>query len=288
MGYTIIVNSSSDLPQEIIEKFNLRLLPLKFMIEDKTYVNYLDHREYDINKFYNDLRDGALATTSQINSYEYQEAIDEEIKKGNDVLILSFSSALSGSYNAARLAVDEYANNKKKVLLIDTKAASLGEGLIIYLAALEKEKGKSIDEVYNFVNNLIPHLAHWFTVDDLMFLRRGGRVSGASAVIGSILRVKPVLHVDDEGRLIPKEKTLGRKKSLLKLVDKLEKTVDSNISNIVFISHGDDLDAANFVKEEIEKLNLGLEIKIVNHIGPVIGAHSGPGTVALFFAASQR
>lgn len=288
MSYTIICNSSTDLPIDVVKKFKLKLVPLQFIIEKETYVNHLDHSSYDINLFYQKLRDGVLATTSQVNVFEYEEAIKEEVDKGNDVLILSFSSALSGSYNSARIAVENFADSKQKVLLIDTKAASLGEGLLVYLAALQKESGKSIDEVYDYVNNIIPHIAHWFTVDDLMFLRRGGRVSGASAAIGSILRVKPILHVDDEGKLIPQGKVIGRKKSLLKLVSMLETTIDTKISNLVFISHGDDIEAANFVKEKVLELDLGLDVKIINYIGPVIGAHSGPGTVALFFTATNR
>lgn len=288
MSYTIIVNSSTDLPHDVIKNLGVKLLRFKFNIEDKTYVNYLDHREYDITKFYNDLRGGALATTSQINVYEYEEAIEEEVKKGKDVLVMSFSSGLSGSFNSARLAVESFSDSKEKVLLIDTKAASLGEGLLVYLTALKQKEGKTIEEVYEYANNLIPHIAHWFTVDDLMFLKRGGRLSGASAAIGTLLRVKPILHVDDEGKLIPRLKAMGRKKAIAGLITKLKETIDPSISNLVFISHGDALDDANILKEEVEKLDLGLDVKIINHIGPVIGAHSGPGTLALFFTATNK
>lgn len=288
MSFTIICDSSTDFPIEVVKKFNLKTLSLKFNIEEKTYVNYLDHSSYDISLFYQKLKDGAIATTSQINVYEYEEAIKEEIDKGKDVLILAFSSALSGCYNSARIAVESFADSPKKVLLVDTKAASLGEGLLVYLAALQRESGKTIEEVYEYVNNITLNIAHWFTVDDLMFLKRGGRISGASAAIGSILRVKPILHVDDNGELIPVGKVLGRKKSLLKLVSNLEETIDTKISNLVFISHGDDLEAANFVKEKVLELDLGLDVKIINHVGPVIGAHSGPGTIALFFTATHR
>jgi|SRR5690554_3869314 len=288
MSYTIIINSSTDLPQSVVEQFNLKLLPLKYNIGDKTYINYLDHRELGIAEFYDTLRNGELATTSQINVYEYEQAIQEEIDSGKDVLILSFSSGLSGSYNAARLATENFKDSKQKVLLVDTKAASLGEGLLVYLTALQKEQGKTILEAYEYANTLVPHIAHWFTVDDLMFLRRGGRVSGTSARIGTLLRVKPVMHVDDEGKLIVKSKSLGRKKALMTLVSKLEETIDTSISNLVFISHGDSLEDANLLKEEILKLNLDLDIKIINYIGPVIGAHAGPGTMALFFTAKHK
>ena len=160
--------------------------------------------------------------------------------------------------------------------------------MLVYLAAAQKQKGKSIEEVYEYVNNLIPHLAHWFTVDDLMFLRRGGRLSGAGAILGTVLSIKPILHIDNEGRLIPRYKAIGRKRSLHRLVSILDETIDPSISKSVFISHGDDHHSALLVKEKIEALNRGLNVELINFIGPVIGAHSGPGTVAVFFTAKQR
>ena len=288
MAYTIIINSSSDLPQEIVNQFQLRVAPLKFVINNVIFPNYLDYRNLPVKDFYQRLRNGEMATTSQLNTVEYEELIQEEFDKGKDVLILSFSSVLSGSYNSARLAVEAMSDKKQKVLLVDTKAASLGEGLLIYLAALKQKEGKSIDEVYQYVEDTKLHIAHWFTVDDLMFLKRGGRVSGASAIMGSILSIKPVLHVDNEGRLIPRLKVMGRKKAIQSLVDKVKETVDTSISNVVFISHADDEEAALMAKGKIEALDLGLEVKIVHYIGPVIGAHSGPGTIAVFFTATHR
>ena len=288
MSFTILFNSSTDLPQKVADELNLKLVPLRFTIEGETYANYLDHREYDIKEFYHKLRTGSLATTTQINVYEYEEAIQKEIDKGKDVLILSFSSGLSGSYNSARIAADSFKDSKQKVLLVDTKAASLGEGLLVYLTALQRKEGKTIEEVYDYANYLVPHLAHWFTVDDLMFLRRGGRVSGISARIGTILNVKPIMHVDDAGKLIVKSKTIGRKKALRTLASKLEETIDTSISKTVFISHGDALEDAHYLRDEIMKLGLDVDIKIINHIGPVIGAHSGPGTMALFFTATHK
>lgn len=288
MSYTIIFNSSTDLPESFLKEFKLKLLPLKFNIKEETYVNYLDHRDLGIVEFYDKLRGGELATTSQVNVYEYEEAIQEEVDKGKDVLILSFSSGLSGSYNAARLAVDNFKDSKQKVLLVDTKAASLGEGLLVYLVAQYQASGKSIIEAYEYANYLVPHIGHWFTVDDLMFLKRGGRVSGTSARIGTLLRVKPVMHVDDEGKLIVMSKALGRKKALGSLLGKLKETIDTKISNLVFISHGDALEEALYLKEEVLKYDASLDVKIINHIGPVIGAHAGPGTMALFFAATHK
>lgn len=288
MAYTILINSSSDLPQEIVDQFQLRVAPLKFVINNEIFPNYLDYHNLPVKDFYQRLRNGEMATTSQLNTVDYEEIIQEEFHRGNDVLILSFSSALSGSYNSARLAVEAMNGKKHKVLLVDTKAASLGEGLIVYLAALQKQAGKTIDEVYHYVEELKLHIAHWFTVDDLMFLKRGGRVSGASAIVGSMLSIKPVLHVDNEGKLIPRLKVMGRKKAIQSLVDKVKETVDTSISNVVFISHADDEETALKTKEKILELGLGLDVKVVHYIGPVIGAHSGPGTIAVFFAATHR
>ncbi|MDD4069739.1 MAG: DegV family protein [Candidatus Izemoplasmatales bacterium] len=288
MAYTILINSSSDLPQEIVDQFQLRVAPLKFVINNEIFPNYLDYHNLPVKDFYQRLRNGEMATTSQLNTVDYEEIIQEEFHRGNDVLILSFSSALSGSYNSARLAVEAMSGKKHKVLLVDTKAASLGEGLIVYLAALQKQAGKTIDEVYHYVEELKLHIAHWFTVDDLMFLKRGGRVSGASAIVGSMLSIKPVLHVDNEGKLIPRLKVMGRKKAIQSLVDKVKETVDTSISNVVFISHADDEETALKTKEKILELGLGLDVKVVHYIGPVIGAHSGPGTIAVFFAATHR
>ncbi len=286
--YSIIINSSTDLSEEVRKELDLVLAPLKFTIEGKEYINYLDYRNLDVKEFYKLMRDGKIATTSQLNVSEYTEIIEEEFKKGKDVLILAFSSALSGTYNSARIAVEAFEGHKQKVYLVDTRAASLGEGLIAYIAGLKRKEGDTIEELYKYIEQIKINVAHWFTVDDLMFLKRGGRVGGASAIIGSLLSIKPVLHVDIEGRLIPMAKVRGRKKALQSLVDKVAETHDPNLPKDVFISHGDDLEAALSVKEKIEALGLGLEVKLINYIGPVIGAHAGPGTIAVFFFATQR
>ncbi|MFA5720192.1 MAG: DegV family protein [Acholeplasmataceae bacterium] len=286
--YTIVINSSSDLTEQLRKEFDFVLAPLKFNVKGSEYVNYLDYHNLDVKDFYQMLRDGEVATTSQLNVAEFEEIIQAEFDKGKDVLILSFSSALSGTYNSARIAVESFKDHKQKVYLLDTKAASLGEGLIAYIAGLKQKEGKTIEEVYKYIEDIKLNVAHWFTVDDLMFLKRGGRLGGASALIGSILSIKPILHVDIEGRLIPMEKARGRKRALQALVDKVKETHDPNLPKDVFISHGDDEEAALLVKEKIEALGLDLKVTLVNYIGPVIGAHSGPRTIAVFFFATQR
>lgn len=288
MSYQIIINSSSDLPEQVVKEFDFKVMPLTFNLEDKSYLNDPGYQSMPVKTFYQHLKDGKVATTSQLNTEDYIKEIEAQFKEGKDVLILSFSSGLSGSYNAARLALEHFKDSERKVYLVDTLAASLGEGLICYLAGLKQREKKTIEEVRDYVEELKLHVAHWFTVDDLMFLKRGGRLSGASAIIGSLLKIKPILHVDNEGKLIPRLKTIGRKKALNTLVKKLTETIDTSLSKLVFISHGDDLESANYVKERVLALNLGLEVKLVNYIGPVIGAHSGPRTIALFFTAKER
>jgi DegV family protein with EDD domain len=287
--FSIVVNSSVDLTEALRQEFDLVLAPLKFIMNGKEYINYLDYRTLGVKEFYQKLREGVVATTSQVNIVEYVEIIESEFKKGNDVLILSLSSALSSNYNSARIAADMFKDHAThKVYLIDTLSASLGEGLIAYAAAMKRKEGATIEETYRYVEQIKYNVAAWFTVDDLMFLRRGGRLGGVSAVFGTLLAIKPILHVDLEGRLVPMEKTRGRKKALRIIADKVKETYDPKLPNIVYIAHGDDEDSANLLKEMIEELDIGLKVTLINYVGPVIGAHAGPGTVGVFFFAKHR
>lgn len=286
--FSIVINSSTDLTEELRKELDLVVAPLKFIMDGKEYVNHLDYRSLGVKKFYELLRKGVVATTSQLNVNEYMEIIEQEFKKGNDVLILSLSSALSSNYNSARIAAETFEGHKRKVYLVDTKAASLGEGLIAYAAAKKREEGATIEETYKYIEQIKYNVAHWFTVDDLMFLKRGGRLGGATAVLGTLLSIKPILHVDIEGRLIPMEKARGRKRAIQTLVEKVKETYNPKLPKDVFISHGDDLESAELLKKQIESLNLGLKVTLINHIGPIIGAHAGPGTLAVFFFATQR
>ena len=211
------------------------------------------------------------------------------LQQGTDVLYLAFSSGLSGTYNASRLMFEELAEQypERKVVTVDTLAASMGEGLLVYLAVQQKKQGKSLEEVAKWVEDNRLKLSHWFTVDDLNHLKRGGRVSGAAAFFGTMLNIKPVLHVDDEGHLIPMEKVRGRRQSLDALVDHMAKTGIDNAHQTVFISHGDCQSDVEYVADQIRR-RFGTKDIHTNYIGPVIGTHSGPGTVALFFLAQNR
>lgn len=287
--FVIVTDSATDLTQAIADKMNLQVLPLKFIFGEESYPDYLDRRSMDPKAFYDRIRNGALPTTSQVNVSEYEAAITPLLESGKDVLIIAISSALSGTYNSARIAKEELSKKfpNRTIALVDSKAASLGAGLIVYLSALEKEKGKTINEVYQFAEGLKPHLAHWFTVNDISHLKRGGRISGVAAFVAKAININPVLHVDDEGRLISRMKVVGRKKAIHALFLKMKETYDPSISKTVFISHGDDLEQATHLKDMIEK-ELDAKVELINFVGPVIGAHSGPGTIALFFTATNK
>ena len=287
--YVLITDSSADLSQEMVQELGVTVLPLSFTIQGKTYRNYPDNREMDLPLFYDMLRAGELATTSAVNVAEYTQAVEPILQEGKDVLILAFSSGLSSTYQASVLAAGELREKypDRKIYTVDTLCASLGQGLLVYLAAQEQRKGKSIEEVRDWAEETKLHLCHQFTVDDLHFLKRGGRISATTAVVGSMLQIKPVLHVDNEGHLINIGKARGRQASLKALVDKMEKTVTEEGRKTVFISHGDFRKDAVTVADMVRE-RFGTQDIRINFVGPVIGAHSGPGTLALFYLGTER
>ena len=287
--YVLITDSSADLSQEMVQELGVTVLPLSFTIQGKIYRNYPDNREMDLPLFYDMLRAGELATTSAVNVAEYTQAVEPILQEGKDVLILAFSSGLSSTYQASVLAAGELREKypDRKIYTVDTLCASLGQGLLVYLAAQEQRKGKSIEEVRDWAEETKLHLCHQFTVDDLHFLKRGGRISATTAVVGSMLQIKPVLHVDNEGHLINVGKARGRQASLKALVDKMEKTVTEEGRKTVFISHGDCRKDAVTVADMVRE-RFGTQDIRINYVGPVIGAHSGPGTLALFYLGTER
>ena len=290
MSFAIVTDSSSNLPEDIIDQYDLAVLPLTFMVDGEEYRSYLKGEKTDLSQFYTMMREGKVITTSLPNLKESRETIEALLKEGRDVLYLGFSSGLSGTYQAIELLLTELGGlyPDRTVASVDTLAASLGEGLLVYYAAKMREDGKTIEEVRDWVEDNKLHLAHWFTVDDLMFLFRGGRVSRTSAWAGTLLNIKPVMHVDDEGHLIPLEKVRGRKKSLKALVDHMEQTATAPVADqTVFITHGDCLEDAEYVADLVRE-RFDVDDILINWVDPVIGAHSGPGTMALFFLASER
>ena len=287
--YIIITDSSCDLPAGLVEKLELRVLPLAFIMDGKTYRNYPDNREMAPGDFYNKQREGLMATTNAVNVGEATEAIEAVLNEGKDVLVLGFSSGLSTTYNSFKIAAEELAaqHPDRKIYTVDTLCASLGQGMLVYQAGQMRQQGKSIDEVRDWVEANKLRQCHWFTVNDLFFLKKGGRVSAATAVVGTMLQIKPVMHVDNEGHLINVAKARGRKASLLALVDKIGELAEDPASQTMFISNSDCLEDAQFVADEAKK-RYGVKEVIINSIGPVIGAHTGPGCVALFFMGSHR
>ena len=287
--YVLITDSSADLSQEMVQELGVTVLPLSFTIQGKIYRNYPDNREMDLPLFYDMLRAGELATTSAVNVAEYTQAVEPILQEGKDVLILAFSSGLSSTYQASVLAAGELREKypDRKIYTVDTLCASLGQGLLVYLAVQEQRKGRSIEEVRDWAESTKLHLCHQFTVDDLHFLKRGGRISATTAVVGSMLQIKPVLHVDNEGHLINIGKARGRQASLKALVDKMEKTVTEEGRKTVFISHGDCRKDAVTVADMVRE-RFGTQDIRINYVGPVIGAHSGPGTLALFYLGTER
>lgn len=284
--YIITSDSTCDLPQKVLSDYNLTILPLSYSISG---VEYSGDNTLSIEEFYAKMRAGEMTKTSQLVPEYVEKTFEKIINDGFDILHLGFSSGLSGSYNNARIAMDElkqkYPDSKIKV--IDTLCASMGEGLFLYKACELKKQGKTLDEVADWCEENKLHLCHMFTVDDLMHLHRGGRVSKTSAIAGSILGIKPILHVDNEGHLIPIGKIRGRKQSLEALVNEMDKRIGPYKNDVIGISHGDCLEDAEYVKKLIEK-KYGIKNFIINHVGPVIGSHSGPGTVALFFMGEYR
>lgn len=289
MDYAIVTDSCCNLTEATIDELGIHILPLRFLVDGEEYRSYLKGEVTDLKQFYTMMREGKVIKTSLPNMSESEELVRGLLEKGKDVLFLGFSSALSGTYEATDLLFQQLAPNypDRRLIAIDTLAASGGQGLLVYHAARLAREGKSLEEVARWVVENRLHLAHWFTVDDLMFLFRGGRVSRTSAWAGTVLNIKPVMHVDDEGRLIPLEKVRGRKKSLNALVKHMEQSVVRPIREPVFITHGDCLEDAEYVAGLIRE-KLGVQDVRINYVDPVIGAHSGPGTMALFFLADKR
>ena len=287
--FVILTDSSADLGAELVRELDVQVLPLGFVLDDHTYYNYPDNREMDPHLFYERLRKGDGATTNAVNVAQYTEALEPMLQAGRDVLILAFSSGLSTTYNSSRLAVEEMSAKypERKLYTVDTLCASLGQGLLVWYAARERERGRSIEEVRDWIEEHRLNICHQFTVDDLHFLKRGGRISAATAVVGSMLHIKPVLHVDDEGHLVSIGKVRGRQAALKALVDRMEETAIDSGSLTVFISHGDCLEDAQTVADMVKK-RFGVQEIYINYVGPVIGAHSGPGTVALFYVGTNR
>lgn len=285
-NYVIVTDSGSDLPKYLSDELGVKVISLSVLVDGE---EAMDDENVERAGFYGKLRSGKMATTSAINMDQFTAAFEPFCKEGTDVLFLGFSSGLSSTYHASTTAAEELREKypERKIITVDTLCASLGEGLIVYHAVQMQRKGKTIEEVASWVENNKLNLAHWFTVDDLHFLKRGGRVSAATAVVGSMLQIKPVMHVDNEGHLVKVTTARGRRASIKALFDKIAETAREPEQQTYFISHGDCLADAEALAEMI-RAKFGAVKIVIDYVGAVIGAHSGPGTLALFFLADAR
>ena len=286
--YVITTDNNSDLPEEYLKDHGVGCMYLSYSMDGKNYThgNFLPEHE-----FYEAMRNGSMPTTAQVNPENAKALLEPYLKEGKDILHIAFSSGLSGTYNSSRIAAEELMEEypDRKIIVVDSLSASLGQGLLVWLAQQKKEMGQTLEEVADWAEKNKLKMVHLFTVDDLNHLYRGGRVSRTTAIVGSMLNIKPVLHVDNEGKLTAIGKVRGRKKALQELI----KLMDEKIGifgadcDTIFISHGDCEQDAQYVAAKVkEKYNI--KNIIINQVGATIGAHSGPGTMALFFVGDVR
>lgn len=286
-NFVIFTDSGCDISGAILKEWDVLSLDLTFRFEgeDKEYSN----ADMSVKTFYHKMRGGAVAKTSAINTAVFEEAFEALLKQGRDILYLGFSSGLSATYNCAKMAAqsleEKYTDNK--IITVDTLAASAGQGMLVNFAVKKRAEGATIEQTAQYIESIKLNLCHWFTVDDLVYLKRGGRVSSAAAFVGTVLNIKPMLHVDNEGHLISKAKVRGRKATLKFLCDKYGELAKDKKDGTVYICHADCIEDVNTLCEML-KSNYGADVEVITDVGPVIGAHAGPGTIAVFFLGTER
>ncbi len=287
--YIIVTDSSADLSQAMVDELEVTVLPLSYTIRGTTFQNWPDQRDMTIKEFYQLLRQGEMATTSAVNVQQYVDALTPVLESGKDVLILSFTSGLSATYQSSKLAADELREKfpERKIYVVDTLCAAFGQGLLVWYAANKRKAGESMEAVRDWCEDNKMKVCHWVTVNDLMHLKRGGRISATTAVVGTMLQIKPIIHVDDAGKLDTVDKARGRKGALDYLVKKVGETGIDVPEQTVFVSHSDSEEDARYVGERVKEL-YGCKDVIYGDIGPVIGAHTGPGCVVVFFLGQPR
>ena len=287
--YVIMTDSCCDLTDQMARELELEVLPLTMRMDDREYPNYLDGRAITNEEFYRRLRSGKMSSTSAVNIGQFEERMRAILDQGKDIVCIAFSSALSTTYQSATIAAQEVgkAYPDGRIYVVDSLSASRGQGLLIYLAAQKKKEGLTAEELVKWVEDNKLHICHWFTVDDLNFLKRGGRLSAGAALFGTMLSIKPVMHTSNEGKLVPMDKVRGRKASLKALIDKVgELGVDLD-KQIMFICHADCLAESEQVAAELKR-RYGVREVYIHYIGPVIGSHTGPNTMGLFFVGKER
>ena len=284
--FVITADSTVDLPKAFLEEKQVPVVSLSYIIDGATYK---DGEGLTSKEFYDKIREGAMPTTSQVNPEQARDLFEPILKEGTDILHIAFTSGLSGTYNSCRIAAEELSEEypDRKIVVVDSLCAASGGGMLLYKAIELKEQGKSFDEIVTWVEENKLHVCHDVTVDDLFHLHRGGRVSKASAVVGTIIKIKPIIHVNDEGKLIVIGKERGRKKALQTLVERMEEKSQGFENDIVMITHGDALEDAEYVKGLIQD-KFGITNIMINPLGTVIGSHTGPGVIALFYMGNRN
>ena len=286
MSYQIVTDSACDYPSQMYKELDLVSAPLTVLYKGESYTEY---PESFLKELFDGLRVGESASTSAINPEGWSNVIEPVLAAGKDALVLTFSSGLSATYQSAMIAADELQEKypERKILVVDTLCASLGQGLLVWYACKKRDEGMDLEELASWCENNRQNLCHWFTVDDLMCLKRGGRIGAASAMIGTMLQIKPVLKVNEEGRLINTAKVRGRKASIEKLVSLMGETQIPAENDTVFICHGDCQEDAEYLAQRVKE-EYGVKDVLIYYVGAVIGAHSGPGTLALFYIGQHR
>ena len=286
MSYRIITDSGCDLPENMYAELGLSMIPLTLNFRGQEYA---DLSEGFIKQLYQSMRSGESVSTSAVNPDGWANTIEPVLAAGEDALILTFSSGLSTTYQSAVIAANELKEKypERKIFVVDTLCASLGQGLFVWYACKKRDAGLSVEELAAWCEETRLNLCHWFTVDDLMYLKRGGRVSAATALVGSMLQIKPVMHVDNEGHLIKVGTARGRKASINAIIKKMGETGLPGANDTVFICHGDCMDDAQYLAQQVKE-TYGVKDVLIYYTGAVIGSHSGPGTLALFYLGEHR
>ena len=284
--FIIVTDSTVDLPESMLEEQGIPVLQLNYVLDGKTYE---DRKGLSGREFFDKLREGSMPTTSQVNPEQAKEFFESFVKEGKDILCIGFSSGLSGTYNSERIAAEELSEEypDTKIIVIDSLCASMGQGLLLAKALKKQREGMTLEELAQWLEENKLHICHNVTVDDLNHLYRGGRISKTTAVLGTLVQIKPIIHMNDEGKLIVIGKERGRKKALNTIVDMMVKQMEGYENDLVMVTHGDCLEDAEYVKSQIQK-KYGIQDVVINGIGTVIGTHTGPGVVAVFCMGEKR
>ena len=287
--YVILTDSCCDLTAEEITELGLTVLPLTYTLDGVNHKNDVFHPEMTNQAFFRKIREGADCSTSAVSVGEFHDAMRPILESGKDILCVSFSSALSTTYQSACIAAEDLRPEfpEARIIVIDSLSASRGQGMLLWYTAQEKKKGKTLEELADYVRETLPHQCHWFTVDDLNYLKKGGRVSAATALVGTMLSIKPIMHTSDEGKLTVVGKARGRKSSLNTLIDTVGRLGINLQDQVMFICQADCQAEAEAVAAELKR-RYGVKEVYINYIGPVIGSHTGPDTMGLFFVGTER